>query len=71
MRDAGENVSKLQALRGLGIEISIDDFGTGYSSLGYLRRFPIQTLNIDRSFTRDIDSSVPVRMPGAASGSTW
>jgi diguanylate cyclase (GGDEF)-like protein/PAS domain S-box-containing protein len=56
LHNAEENIAMLRKLGKDGVRIAVDDFGTGYSSLSYLRQLPIDTLKIDRTFVRDIES---------------
>ncbi|OYO27808.1 GGDEF domain-containing response regulator [Janthinobacterium sp. PC23-8] len=57
MGDPDKAVAALTSLKDIGVSISLDDFGTGYSSLGYLKRFPIDVLKIDKSFVDDVTTS--------------
>jgi EAL domain-containing protein (putative c-di-GMP-specific phosphodiesterase class I) len=54
VNDADATLSTLRGLKASGIQLAIDDFGTGYSWLGFLRRFPVDALKIDRSFVQGI-----------------
>jgi diguanylate cyclase (GGDEF)-like protein/PAS domain S-box-containing protein len=56
MNDTAQAIQAFEALRAMNIKVSIDDFGTGYSSLGYLKRFPVDTVKIDKSFIDDIET---------------
>jgi EAL domain-containing protein (putative c-di-GMP-specific phosphodiesterase class I) len=56
MSDAEGAARKLWAFHETGLRIAVDDFGTGYSSMNYLKRFPLDTLKIDRSFVCDLVS---------------
>ncbi|WP_413439216.1 EAL domain-containing protein [Sulfuriferula sp. GW1] len=58
MSDPDHAETLLTAIATRGVRIAIDDFGTGYSSLAYLKRFPINTLKIDRTFVKDLPGSV-------------
>jgi diguanylate cyclase (GGDEF)-like protein/PAS domain S-box-containing protein len=57
MERSDKTIDTLKLLKKMGVQLSIDDFGTGYSSLNYLKDFPIDRINIDRSFISDINCS--------------
>jgi diguanylate cyclase (GGDEF)-like protein/PAS domain S-box-containing protein len=57
MRNVEATSAVLQSLSAMGIRIAVDDFGTGYSNLSYLKRFPINTLKLDKSFVHDIPTN--------------
>src|SRR5581483_2499493 len=55
MRETDVTLGTLKKLKELGVSVALDDFGTGYSSFSYLKRFPVNTLKIDRSFVTEIE----------------
>jgi diguanylate cyclase (GGDEF)-like protein/PAS domain S-box-containing protein len=60
MRNFEATSGVLQSLSAMGIRIAVDDFGTGYSNLSYLKRFPINTLKLDKSFVHDIPENANI-----------
>ena len=57
MENMSTTLRTIDALILMGLRFSIDDFGTGYSSLSYLKRLPIHTVKIDRSFVQELPAS--------------
>ncbi len=62
LRDEAFALAQLERLKDVGVSIAVDDFGTGFSSLSHIKRLPVDTLKIDRSFVDDV-----TREPDAAS----
>lgn len=54
MHNRDQAIVLMDAFKKEGFSLSIDDFGTGYSSLAYLKRFPVDSVKVDRSFIKDI-----------------
>ncbi|WP_400767598.1 putative bifunctional diguanylate cyclase/phosphodiesterase [Methylosinus sporium] len=57
MQDTEDAAAKIAGLRAIGVRLSLDDFGTGFSSLGYLNRFPVDKVKLDRSFVSELSVS--------------
>ncbi|KAB2849849.1 MAG: EAL domain-containing protein, partial [Sphingopyxis terrae] len=57
MQDTDDAAAKIGGLRALGVRLSLDDFGAGFSSLGYLNRFPVNKVKLDRSFVSELGQS--------------
>jgi EAL domain-containing protein (putative c-di-GMP-specific phosphodiesterase class I) len=56
MLDPDQVIETLDELSNMGLRLCIDDFGTGHSSLAYLKRLPVHTLKVDKSFVTDMDT---------------
>jgi EAL domain-containing protein (putative c-di-GMP-specific phosphodiesterase class I) len=66
MQDVEATVRTLRTLKRLGVKLAIDDFGTGYASLGHLKRFPVDSLKIDRTFVDGLGTDPDDRVIAAA-----
>ena len=56
VENTAANLDKLNEVKDAGLRLALDDFGTGFSSLSYLRQFPFDSIKIDRSFVREVDT---------------
>lgn len=61
MKDPARSLHVLRRIKALGVTVALDDFGTGHSSLGTLRNFPFDKIKLDRTFMREIESSIQAK----------